>query len=135
MNFKNWFTLEVKTLQLIEPNTGRLELNELNSKSISIKRGRFEFTETNESHPLYDEENKYFKRIYCLEYRKNKIYCLNLYGKKDSVNGYHIGLNYFQFNKFLWLQKQHWFQKEENIRYCINIVFLIIGLWLSIKKL
>jgi hypothetical protein len=126
--------MKIKTLEIENVNSGLVKYNENNSKTLIIKGGRYIIENTEESNPLYDEDNRYFKRVYCLEHNNNKIYWLNLYGSKDT-NGYHIALNYIQYNRFLWLQKLHWLQKEENIRYCVNIFFLIIGLWLSIKKL
>lgn len=126
--------MKIKTLEIENVNSGLVKFNENNSKTLIIKKGRYIIENTKESHPLYDEDNRYFKRVYCLEHNNNKIYWLNLYGSKDT-NGYHIALNYIQYNKFLWLQKLHWLQKEENIRYCVNILFLIIGLWISIKKI
>ena len=98
----------------------------------------------NLSHPLFDDQNKYYKRIYALEFKDKRIYALefkdkriyyfNSFGKIGPNYGFHVGFNFAENQKFLWLQGSHWLQKEENIRYCINIIFLIIGLVLGILK-
>ena len=57
------------------------------------------------------------------------------YGKQDSNQGVHIGFTYWQNQKFLWVQNSHWLQREENIRYLINILFLTIGVLLGLQQL
>lgn len=138
--------MKVKTLSSINFNVGKLEHIPSESKTIIIKKGRFVLSKkidnSNESinleetsHPLYDSEIKFFKRIYCLEYKNQVVYYFYLFGDKKSSNGYHVCFNFWEHQKFLWLQNQHWFQKEENIRYCVNIFFLIIGVCISLYKL
>ena len=61
------------TLTSCGDNSGKLEFNCSQSKIIEIKRGRFILPDKN-SNPLYDEDNKYYKRIYSLEYNnKNSL--------------------------------------------------------------
>lgn len=126
--------MEVATLDIKEPNSGLLFFDTKKSKTLIIKKGRYIYKKNNLSHPLLDEQNKYYKRIYALEYKNKKIYYFNTFGKIDNNHGFHVGFNFAQHHKFLLLQGNHWLQKEENIRYCVNIIFLIIGLVLGILK-
>lgn len=126
--------MEIATLYVNEPNSGLLIFDSIKSNTLKIKRGRYIDIKNNLSHPLFDEQNKYYKRIYALEYKSKKIYYLNTFGKIENNHGYHVGLNFAEHHKFLWLQGNHWLQKEENIRYCINIIFLITGLVLGILR-
>lgn len=122
--------MKIEVLRSNEVNTGHLTIL-FPGESIEIKRGRY--IKDDISHPLFTEKENYFYKIHCLEYKKKHIYFLNYFGRNDTpVRGIHIGLTTWQNNKFLWLQNKHWFQKEENIRYIINIVFLIIGVTMSI---
>jgi hypothetical protein len=56
----------------------------------------------------------------------NYIYLIN--------KEYKVCLNFFQHSYLLFWLKQNWFQKEENIRYIVNILFLILGVYISYKK-
>lgn len=126
--------MEIATLEIKEPNSGLLIIDSKKSITLRIKRGRYIDKKNNLSHPLFDEQNKYYKRIYALEFKDKKIYYFNSYGKIDPNHGFHVGFNFAQHQKFQWLQGCHWLQKEENIRYCVNIIFLIIGLVLGFLK-
>jgi hypothetical protein len=97
-----------------------------------VKRGRYVHQIT--SHPLMSGDELYFKRVYAFETSKKYVYWLSMFGNKDSNSGLHIALNRWQHQRFLWMQDKNWLQKEENIRYLVNLVFLVIGVWLSVKK-
>ena len=62
------------------------------------------------------------------------IYFFMLFGRKESMSGVHVGFNFWEHQRFLWLQKSHWLQKEENIRYVINVFFLLMGLYVGFFK-
>jgi hypothetical protein len=124
--------MKITTLEIIEQNSGLLTFDPIKSSILIIKRGRYIDKKTNLSHPLFDEQYKFYKRIYALEYKNRKIYYFNRFGKPDNNHGYHVGFNFFEYQRFLWIQGTHWFQKEDNLRYCINIFFLILGLALGI---
>lgn len=126
--------MEIATLEIKEPNSGLLSFDSIKSNTLRIKRGRYIDIKNNLSHPLFDEQNKYYKRIYALEFKDKKIYYFNSFGKIDTNHGFHVGFNFAEHQKFLWLQGRHWLQKEENIRYCVNVIFLIIGLVLGVLK-
>lgn len=103
-------------------NTGILNKTD---KTIIIKCNKF-YGENNSWQPLVYEQCKSFDKKY--------VYWLKYMGTNESF-GIYISLNYIQNQKFLWLQDNHWFQKEDNIRYVINILFLILGCYLTIYKL
>jgi hypothetical protein len=126
--------MEIKTLEVNESSSGLLIFDSIKSNTLIIKRGRYIEKKNNLSHPLFDEQNKYYKRIYALEYKGKKIYHFNIFGTNNDNHGYHVGFNFVQHQKFLWLQGKHWLQKEENIRYVVNIIFLILGLIIGLKK-
>jgi hypothetical protein len=126
--------MEIATLDIKEQNSGLLTFDSIKSSILIIKRGKYIDKNNNISHPLFDEQNKYYKRIYALEYMDKKIYYFNSYGKIDTNHGFHVGFNFIEHQKFLWIQGGHWLQQEENLRYCVNIIFLIIGLFLGILK-
>jgi hypothetical protein len=123
--------MKIQVLECNLKNSGKLSL--VNDRFVEIKKGRF--LELGTSHPLYSENEKYFKRVYCLEYLKKRIYFFNRFGQKDSNSGFHVGFTWFQHQQFLLLQNRHWIQKEENIRYIVNLIFLIIGVYLGFQKL
>ncbi len=123
----------IEVLRSTDVNTGHLTTL-FQGETIEIKRGRY--IKEKVSHPLFTDKENYFHKIHCLEYKKKHIYFLNYFGKNEPpVRGIHIGLSNWQNNKFLWMQNKHWLQKEENIRYIVNIVFLIIGIWISIMSM
>lgn len=63
---------------------------------------------------------------------KNKYrIILNLRNGDISV----IQLNWFNYLLFLWIQRKCWIQQENNVRYVINILFLMLGLLLGFKSL
>jgi len=123
--------MKIQMLECALKNSGKLSL--VNDRYVEIKKGRF--LESGTSHPLYLENEKYFKRVHCLEYFKKRIYFFNRFGNKENNAGFHVGFTWFQHHQFLLLQKRHWIQKEENIRYVINVIFLFIGAYIGFENL
>ena len=124
--------MKIAILKGDDPNTGKFI--GLEGRIIEIKKGRYILDDL--SHPLMSEKECYFSRIYCLEYKKRNIYFLNYFGNKTlPVRGIHIGLTKWQTHKFLYMQNKHWLQKEENIRYLVNVLFLILGAYIAIKNM
>lgn len=75
-----------------------------------------------------------------LEYKREYFYKVNnkyIYTVLDKSNGteFRIALNWFENQRFLFVTRKHWILKEENIRYVINIIFLIIGVVFGFLKL
>ena len=68
---------------------------------------------------------KTLERVYEEESFLKRVYLLN--------NEYTIKTNPFQTFILLYQIRKNWLQKEENIRYLINILFLIIGVCISLK--
>ncbi|MGO4905805.1 hypothetical protein [Flavobacterium sp. W20_MBD1_R3] len=124
--------MRIKLLEGDGFNTGKFK-GYLRNQYIDIKKGRY--LKDDISHPLYSEKEFYFKRIYCLEFENKKVYFLNTFGKTDSQKGFHIALSEWQNQRFLWLQNRHWIQKEENIRYIVNLLFLVLGAYIAIKNI
>jgi hypothetical protein len=120
--------MKIKCLNQI-PNSGIF----LESKweVIEIKQGRF--IQSNTSHPLVHKGEKFYKKVICLENKNKKVYWLNRFGQHSKHHGVHIGLNRFQNQRFLWLQNAHWLQQEANIKFIINIGFVLIGIYLGLK--
>lgn len=52
-----------------------------------------------------------------------------------NEGSYLIELNPYQNFLFLWGVRKNWLQKEENIRYLISILFLILGVYISLKQI
>lgn len=126
--------METKALYLDGSNTGKLKYGpNPNNDLIEIKKGRY--VQHSVSHPLKSENERFFERVFSLEFEGKRIYFLNAFGQKDGNSGTHIALNRFQNQCFLWLQNKHWLQKEENLRYIVNLIFLCIGAYVGIKKL
>ena len=123
--------MKVQVLNCLEKNSGQLiQEGEL---AIEIKKGRFIYNDT--SHPLYTVNEKYFIRTYCLEYLKKRIYYFNRFGNSDGNTGFYVGFSWLQHQRFLLLQNRHWLQKEESVRYIVNLVFLILGAYIGLKNL
>jgi hypothetical protein len=100
-------------------NTGKLiETNE----TITIKPRRWVDDRWGVSNPM-----KYDKPI---AYENKNVYFFYHLGGKEK--GIHVSLTFWQNQKFNWIQNKHWLQKEENIRYIINILFLIGGLIIGV---
>ena len=93
-------------------------------KFIIIKNNYF-YDENNDWQPLVYEQLKSFDKKY--------VYYLKFMGVSEN-HGIKISLNYIQNQVFLWLQGNHWLQKEENLRYLINLLFLIAGIWTTLIK-
>jgi hypothetical protein len=110
---------------------GRKQAERAGFDYIEIKKGRFVHHDI--SHILKTDRDVFYRRIYGLEYGKRTIYWLDFFGTQSKNSGVHIALNWWQNQKFRWLQGVHWFQQEENIRYLVNILFLIIGLLIALK--
>jgi len=123
--------MRVQIFECTLKNSGKL--SPVSGEFISIKKGRYVYKST--SHPLYTEKENYFAKVYCLEYLKKRIYFFNRFGKNDNNNGFHVGFTWLQHQQFLLLQNRHWFQKEKNIRYIVNVIFLIIGAYLGFENL
>ena len=100
---------------------------------IEIKKGRY--IQDGTSHPLRSGNEKLYMRIYGLEYKNKRIYWFDTFGKHSTQHGYHVGFSWWQHNRFLWFQKEHWLQKEESIRYIVNILFLVLGAIIGIKQM
>lgn len=126
--------MKIIELHLDGTNTGRLQAVPSKTESNLIKVHKGRYIEKDISHPLYDENIKYFKRVYCLEYESKYIYWFYHFGKAEG-QGTHVGLTWFQLQRFLWMQKRHWLQREGNIRYLVNLLFLAIGTYISIQAL
>lgn len=75
---------------------------------------------------ITDIERDVFKEKSVFDY-VYKVY----YGR----NYYTISLNSYQNFIFLWGLRKNWLQKEENIRYAVNLLFLIIGSYLTYKQI
>jgi hypothetical protein len=103
-------------------NSGVLEQNK---EQVILKYGRYIDKKDSLSFPLK------FKRMYC--FKQKYVYFIYLYGDKENT-GFHISLSFWQNQRFLFLQRKHWLQKEENIRYLINILFLIVGIVITLKN-
>ena len=105
-----------------ESNSGILNKTD---KVVNIKRNRF-----------YDENNNWQPLVYeqCKSFDKKYVYYLKFMGQSNT-HGIHISLNYIQNQVFLWLQGNSWFQKEDNIRYIINVLFLILGCYLAYEQI
>jgi len=105
-------------------NWGKKESGEMN-----IHRNSFTITAHNEKF-LYDLS---FKRIY----PKLKGICIMIFAQNTVNQPYLIKFNWFQYWRFLWLQKKHWLQSEENLRYVLNILLILGGMyimWIAIPK-
>jgi hypothetical protein len=125
--------MKVTCLKLSGANSEILEPVKKGAKFeyLEIKKGRYIYK--NHSEPLMNNEEYCYKRVYCLEHKKEIIYWLSRGGVVSNSNGTHVGFSWSQYQRFLWMQNSHWIQKESNIRYVINIMFLIKGLFIAIK--
>lgn len=104
-----------------EPNTGTLSHTR---EIIEIRPIRW-IDKHKISHPM-----KFEKPI---AFDNKNVYFLYLFGDdSNKPKGVHISLSFFENQKFTWMQKTHWRQKEENIRYIINILFLLGGISIGI---
>ncbi|MFN8864982.1 MAG: hypothetical protein ACK500_10555 [Flavobacteriales bacterium] len=123
--------MKVQKLQCPDANAGSLV--PMIGKYVEIRKGRY--VDGGLSHPLYSEGEKYFERIYGLEYRNHHVYFFRRFGNGDSKAGFHVGFTRLQHQQFMLLQNSHWIQKEENIRYLVNLVFLVIGAYIGLSNL
>jgi hypothetical protein len=68
-----------------------------------------------------------------IAFENKNVFYLHDFGNKDeNSRGIHISLTFLEKHRFLFMQKDHWLQKEENIRYIINILFLTCGVFIGI---
>lgn len=98
---------------------------------IVVKKGRYMQCEI--SHALRSGDKLYYRRKQNFSYEGKVIYWFGTFSQME--HGKHIGFNWWQHQYFLWMQGDHWFQKEENIRYLVNLLFLTLGVWIGIKSI
>lgn len=129
--------MKVRILELDGYNTGALRIKKecRNPKSlcakVKITGGRFYRCDT--SSPLVGRVDRYYYRNHSLKYKRKIIYGFNEFGIIEDGTLIFVGFNWFQHQRFLWMQREHWFQRESNLRYVVNIIFLIIGAYLGFK--
>jgi len=58
-----------------------------------------------------------------------------LFNYGQSGCDFYKPIGWFNKQKLLWLFKKHWLQKEENIRYITNLLYLSVGLIVGILNL
>lgn len=105
-----------------DTNTGILKpTNEI----ISIKPRRW-VDGDGKSHPM--------KYVSSIAFENKNVFFLHSSGDDSKLphHGKHISLTFWQKQLFLLMQNSHWIQKEENVRYIINILFLIGGLTIGL---
>lgn len=100
---------------------------------IEIKKGRYIHDGT--SHSLRSGDDKFYRRVYGLEHENRCVYWFDTFAKHSSNHGHHVSFNWFEHQKFLWLQGDQWFQKEANLRYFVNVIFLGIGAYIGFKQI
>ena len=105
--------MDVKKYVLDGVNTGKLKQT---NEKIIIKPRRW-VTKDGKSYPM--------KSSAPISFENKNVYFLPYPNENNTIKGVHISLNFWQKQKFLFLQKAHWLQKEENIRYIINMLVLI----------
>jgi len=131
---KNSDSLELKKGWIKSEKNGKIISTQINERLLLIKRGRI-IEPDGSVLPILFDNDKNFKRIYYLKYKYKYIYCIEQELENTSNIKTFIGLNFFQNVWFLILQKSHWLQKESNIRYLVNLIFLVIGAYIGIKNL
>jgi len=107
-----------------DPKTWDLDKGEL-----VIRRKSFSLP-----HDITTPYNLEFKRVYLI----NKMWWQYTYELNDMMphpRYYLIKLGWFKRIRFLLIQQSHWLQKEKNLRYVVNILFLIIGTIIAWKGL
>jgi hypothetical protein len=55
--------------------------------------------------------------------------------KHGKISWEYEVLNWCKKQSLLWMFKKHWLQKEENVRYVINLLFLSAGIAIAIVGL
>lgn len=100
---------------------------------IKIKKGRY--IHNGISHPLRSGEDKFYKRIYGLEHERRSVYWFDTFAKHSSSHGHHVSFNWIEHQQFLWLQGEQWLQNESNIRYMVNVIFLVLGSYIGFKQI
>lgn len=104
-------------------NAGHLKQT---NRDIVIEHGRW-IDWQNISHPMVS------KRIDSFYGRR--VYFLHRFGHDSGSHhfGVHIQLSYWQNQKFLWIQKAHWFQQPENLKWILNRI-IPAGFFFTIIK-
>jgi len=131
--------MKVRRLELKGRNTGLLKEAHI-SKSCKDKCGyvlisKGYFSRCGDSSPLFGRDEKHYVRNHFLKFKNKIIYALDEFGTNEKGRPVYVGFNWFQHQRFLWMQKEHWFQQESNLRYVVNVIFLIIGAYLGFKGL
>jgi hypothetical protein len=109
--------VKIKVLEGLMNNSGEL----LETKKSTIINCRMEpSTVDSDNITLTDIENR-----------------SNMFNKKcyRSGNIHFYPINWWNKQKLLWMYKKHYLQKEENIRYIINIFYLSVGIVIGILNL
>lgn len=114
--------MKVNVYKSKKQNSGELIKSD---ETINILKNRW-IDSNGISHPLS------FNRP--IAFSNTNVYFLYLYGVQSN-QGKHISLSFWENQKFLFIQNLHWLQKEENIRYVVNLIYLTIGLIFAYIKL
>jgi hypothetical protein len=139
--------MKVKALHSV-PNTGVLfpsggTFSEIIGHTTTTRRTEFDWIEIKKgryihkgiSHPLRSGEDKFYKRIYGLEHERRSVYWFDTFAKYSTLHGHHVSFNWIEHQQFLWLQGEQWLQKESNIRYVVNVIFLVLGSYIGFKQI
>ncbi len=100
----------------------KIHSKRVNERFLIIKRGVFIDT-VGKHYQLKIGDIKNFERYYA-KHDLKYVYCI-----EERI---FIGMNWRQNQRFLFMQKSHWIQQESNLRYIVNIIFLIIGAYIGI---
>lgn len=119
--------MKVNIYKVEKPNSGELVKTE---EAIIIKRGKWSFSLHPSDHPSvvishpmkFDRKNMFNDKY---------VYFLHLFGddSKEPHLGRHISLTFWENQKFLLMQGEHWIQKPEGwLSLIISITSLIVSL-------
>jgi len=74
-------------------------------------------------------------KIVEIEQSRGKTFIFTLDSKKGKIKTDYEVDSHWKKQKLLFMFRTHWLQKEKNIRYVINILFLLAGIIIAIIKI
>jgi hypothetical protein len=104
---------------------------------IEVRKGCYDLNNKTTWYLKSGKENQFVReyRFKSLEKDAKYFYSFPFFGRKVSPDDVLVGMTWLEHQKFLWIQDEHWLKKENNIRYIVNVLFLVLGAIVAVKGL
>jgi hypothetical protein len=126
--------MKVSRFDIIDGHKGSVKRSD---STVKIRKGCYDLNNNITWYIKNGKENHFVREYRFKSIKKEQLffYSFPMLGKDISPDNVLVGMTWREHQKFLWMQNEHWFKKENNIRYIVNILFLILGAIVAVKGL